>query len=203
MRKNAMKIYLVRHGLTESNKQKRYTGWTDVPLVPEGYAQLEALASSFTGEEIAGFFSSDLSRAVKTAEILGARRGLEPEADPQLREINFGLWEGLRYEEIMASYGEEMRRWYDDPFLCSPPGGENLHQVCRRVRSFLDDLWGRKNGKGTFVVVSHGGAIRSVIHHYLGLEKSRFWELNIDNAAVTLLEKDAHRVKVTYVNKRF
>ncbi len=198
-----MKIYLVRHGLTESNKQKHYTGWTDVDLAPEGIAQVEALASEFLGEEITGLYSSDLRRAIKTAEIIGADRGLKPEPSPQLREINFGVWEGLRYEEIMASYGDELRRWYDDPFLCAPPGGENLHQVFTRVYSFLDGLWQREDGESTFIVVSHGGAIRSVLHHYLGLEKNRLFELIIDNAAVSLLEKDAQGVvRVSYINKR-
>lgn len=197
-----MKIYLVRHGLTESNKQKRYTGWTDVDLSPEGVEQVEALAAGLSGEEITGLYSSDLRRAVKTAEIIGAGRGLKPEPSPQLREINFGVWEDLCYEEILASYEEELRRWYNDPFLCAPPGGEDLRQVFKRVRSFLDGLWRQENGKGTFVVVSHGGAIRSVLHHYLGLEKNRFFELTVDNAAVSLLEKDAQGIRVSYMNKR-
>ncbi|HHT47026.1 MAG TPA: alpha-ribazole phosphatase [Firmicutes bacterium] len=196
-----MKIYLIRHGLTESNKQKLYTGWTDVDLAPEGVAQVEALASGFSGEEITGLFSSDLRRAVKTAEIIGAGHGLKPEPSPLLREINFGAWEGLRYEEILASYEDELHRWYNDPFMCAPPGGESLRQVFTRVNSFLDDLWEQEN-KGTFVIVSHGGAIRSVLHHYLGLEKDRFFELAVDNAAVSLLEKDAQGIRVSYMNKR-
>ncbi len=197
-----MKIYLVRHGLTESNKQKHYTGWTDVDLAPEGIAQVEALASEFLGEEITGLYSSDLRRAIKTAEIIGADRGLKPEPSPQLREINFGVWEGLRYEEIMASYGDELRRWYDDPFLYAPPEGEDLRQVFTRVQSFLSGLWNREDGEGAFVVVSHGGAIRSILHHYLGLGKNRFFELPVDNAAVSLLEKTADRVQVSFMNKR-
>lgn len=198
-----MKIYLVRHGLTESNKQKHYTGWTDVELAPEGVAQVEALAAGFSGMKINGLFSSDLRRAIKTAEIIGSGHGLKPEPSPQLREINFGLWEGLRYEEIIASYENEMRRWYDDPFLCAPPGGEDLRQVFTRAHSFLRGLWNREDGEGTFVVVSHGGTIRSVLHHYLGLGKNRFFELTVDNAAVSLLEKDAQgTVRVSYMNKR-
>jgi alpha-ribazole phosphatase len=197
-----MKIFLVRHGITESNKQKRYVGWTDVELSPEGCAQAEALAPGLSSRQITGLYSSDLRRAAKTAEILGTRCGIKPVTTPLLREMNFGEWEGLCYEEILSAYEKELRLWYDDPFHRSPPGGEDLRGVCQRTRAFLEELWLREDRNGNFVVVSHGGAICSIIHHYLGLKQERFWELTVDNASVSLLEKDADYVQVSYVNKR-
>ncbi|RJX24729.1 MAG: histidine phosphatase family protein [Dethiobacter sp.] len=195
-----MKIYLVRHGLTSSNKEKRYVGWKDVDLSPQGYRQAEKLAHRFISEPFTALYSSDLTRAVKTAEIIGKRHGLKPVTTSMLREIHFGDWEGLTYGEIMNFSEDEMRRWFDNPFQYSPPGGESLMQVYSRMEQFLTFLPISSENNGSIVLVSHGGAIRSVLHHYMGLAAEKIWDLTIENTSVSLLNKSKARVEVVFVN---
>ena len=191
-----IKIYLIRHGLTETNKQQRFVGWSDVPLAPEGFLQVERLAErlaeKLAAEPIAGFYSSDLLRAKQTAEAIGNRLGLEPVTSLMLREINFGDWEMLTYDEISSGYGEELKLWFEDPYFNTPPRGENFTTVCLRFRSYIDEITAGIT-EGAFIIVSHGGAITSFLHYCRdGNQKSDgLWDLKLDNASISLVEKKA------------
>lgn len=135
-----MKIYLIRHGRTKANEEKLFVGWQDSDLSEKGCLQAEKMALRLQDKKIAALYSSDLIRAVKTAEILGKNQGIKPIKSSLLREIHFGEWEGLTYEEIMLFYQKEMHKWYKNPLLNSPPGGESLLQVYSRMEKFLNSL---------------------------------------------------------------
>jgi len=196
-----MEIYLVRHGETESNKEKRYRGWTESPLSPKGIRQAEDVGFFLAGQNIDGLHCSDLQRAVNTARVIGAGSGLKPAVTPLLREINFGCWEGLTYDQIEASCGDAIRLWHDDPFQKSAPGGETLTEVFERMQKFLEQLANEAVDGQRIAAVSHGGSIRALLYKALDIGKNCFWDLKIDNASVSLIRKEGDRYKVVYYNR--
>jgi alpha-ribazole phosphatase len=199
-RVNLLKIYLVRHGITKTNKEKRYVGWGDVDLSSQGLRQAERAAEWFSTHRIAGLYSSDLRRAIKTAEAIGKCHGLVPSESSLLREMNFGKWEGLTHNEISASYDQDVNTWINNPFHNAPTDGETLLDVCKRMQRFLEDISSRYKEGDKVVVVSHGGPIRSILHYYMGLEPEQLWGLHVDNASVSLLEKYEVGYKANLVN---
>ena len=196
-----MDLYLVRHGETESNKQKRYQGWTESPLSTLGIRQAEMVGFFLAAQKIEGLYSSDLKRAVNTARVIGVSSGLEPVVTPLLREIHFGEWEGQTFNEIEKTWGNEISAWLDDPFHVAPPGGETLGQVCARMHSFLEQLAGQVSEGKRIAAVTHGGSIRALLYQVLNLDHSSFWDIKIDNASVSLLRKEGDCFKVVYYNR--
>ncbi len=194
-----MKIYLIRHARTRANEERRYVGWEDVDLSPQGRRQAEKLSFRFQDIHIAALFSSDLIRAVKTAEAVGEALGIKPQKSPLLREINFGEWEGLTHEEIMLTYAQEMRRWNRNPFQNAPPGGESLRQVRARMEKFFASLHPLAEN-GDVAIVSHGGAIRTVLHKYMGLQEKEIWNIHVENTSVSLLQKNGSLFEVIFAN---
>jgi alpha-ribazole phosphatase len=196
-----MDLYLIRHGETESNKQKRYQGWTESPLSAQGVRQAEKVGFFMAAQKIEGLYSSDLKRAVHTARVIGAGSGLEPVVTPLLREIHFGEWEGQTFNEIEKTWGNEISAWLDDPFHVAAPGGETLGQVCARMQAFLEKLAGQVSEGKRIAAVTHGGSIRALLYQLLNLDHSSFWDIKIDNASVSLLRKEGDRFKVVYYNR--
>ncbi len=196
-----MELYLVRHGETESNKQKRYQGWTESPLSEKGLRQAENAGLFLSRMEVSAVYSSDLNRAVNTAQVIGAARGLKPKVTPLLREIHFGEWEGLTFEEIEKSWGHQISSWLDDPFHKAAPGGETLEKVCQRMRIFLEEVSGIHQDGDRLVAVSHGGSIRALLYNLLSLDLPSFWEIRIDNASISLVRREGEQFKVAYYNR--
>lgn len=196
-----MELYLVRHGETESNKQKRYQGWMESPLSERGLKQAERVGLFLGLKNIEVLYCSDLKRALHTARVIGACCGLKPEVTPLLREIYFGRWEGLTYNEIEAAWGEEIRRWFDDPFTRAAPDGETMEQVCNRMLAFLDQLFLNNPDCRQAAVVSHGGSIRALLQHILKLDRESFWDLKIDNASISLVRREENCLRVVYYNR--
>ncbi len=154
------RILLVRHGRTEDAAARRYSGRRDVPLDEYGREQARILAGRLAGEAIDLALTSDLARAVLTAGIILGGRPVSAVPDPRLREIDFGLWEGLTHEEILARDGEAYRRWLDDP-MAPIPSGECLPSMVERVLGCLTEAAGACGG--TVLAVAHGGPIAAVL----------------------------------------
>lgn len=196
-----MDLYLVRHGETESNRERRYQGWTESPLSQEGILQAEKAAHFLGRQNLSGLYCSDLNRAFHTARVIGNSSGLKPEVTPLLREINFGRWEGMTFDEIEQQWGNEIRDWLDDPFNRSAPDGETLDQVCARMKSFLDHLEAQAINGESIAAVSHGGSIRALLFYVLGMDKAGFWDLKVANASISLIRRENGRFKVAYYNR--
>jgi alpha-ribazole phosphatase len=194
-------LYLVRHGETESNIQKRYQGWTESPLSEDGLCQAEKAGRVLSEKQIDAIYCSDLRRASHTAEIIGLHNSLKPEATPLLREINFGQWEGLTFKEIEASWGNMVSRWLDDPFKKSAPEGETLLEVGERMRQFVNRLVEQYPDGRRIVAVSHGGSIRALLHNILGLDSKSFWDISIENASISLVRYLNGESRVIYYNR--
>jgi len=152
-------LYLARHGETDDNREPiRVQGFTDTPLNRAGRSQAAALAERVAPLGIVSLWSSDLSRARETAEIVGARLGVEPRLDPRLREANRGEWEGQRFIDIEQEDPERYAAWRRAGEEFRFPGGESLRDQLGRVIAALADV--RATGELPALVVCHGGSIR-------------------------------------------
>lgn len=187
MRALAVRLFLVRHGVTEWNQVLRFQGHTDIPLSPQGREQAGALGRRLAGEKIAAVYASDLLRARETAEIIAAYHGLAVITDPALREINFGVWEGLTLDEIKARYKAELQQWWTEPTRYRAPGGETLSEMAERVIRSVQAIVARHNGEQV-VVVCHGGPVRCLLATVLGLDLNQYWRLKQDNAALNIID---------------
>ena len=183
------RVVLWRHGRTAWNLDNRFQGNRDVPLDDVGIAQAQAAAPALARMEPDLIVSSDLQRALVTAEVLGTLTGLPVRTDAGLRETDGGAWQGLSRAEILAADEDLFRAWIAGHDV-RPPGGEARSEVVARVvgavQRHLEDL---PDG-GTLVVVSHGGSIRGAIGGLLGLAPEQWTALGvISNCAWSVLSQ--------------
>jgi broad specificity phosphatase PhoE len=162
------RLYLIRHGETDWNAERRLQGQRDIPLNDRGRAQsarcsdiLRALlaASGRVAEEFA-FISSPLSRARETMEIIRAGLSLTPQhyvVDNRLAEMSFGRWEGLTYAEIRALDRTGLAMRERDKWNFCPPNGESYAKLCARVSDWQAEL------VGDAIVAAHGGVARALM----------------------------------------
>lgn len=149
-------ILLVRHGETDWNRERRIQGHTDRPLNETGKAQAEALAEQLAGEPVDAVYSSDLLRAHETARIIARGKGLEVTTVPDLRERDFGTWEGLTDEEALLRFPQAQSGHWGD--------AETPEQMGRRVVEALRRIAAGHPGRRV-VVVAHGGPLRALLRH--------------------------------------
>jgi uncharacterized phosphatase len=149
-------ILLARHGETDWNLHRRIQGHSDTPLNDTGRDQARALAAELAGEAIDAVYSSDLLRAHETARIVAQTRGLEVTAIRDLRERDFGTWEGLTDDEIFARFPEATTGPWGD--------AETREEMAQRVADALNRI-GDAHPSGRVLVVSHGGPVRAVLSH--------------------------------------
>jgi broad specificity phosphatase PhoE len=176
-------VLLARHGETDDNRPPiRVQGFTDTPLNDVGRAQAAQLAEHAADAGIRSLWSSDLSRARETAEIVGTRLGLAPGLDARLREANRGRWEGRLFIDIEREEPELYRAWRRAGPAFRFPGGESLLEQLERVSAALDDV--RRASALPALVVCHGGSIRVMLcrNHPRGLDA--FHEFEVPNVAV-------------------
>ena len=183
----ALRLLLLRHGETAWNRERRYQGWTDTPLSPEGLVQAEAAARELKEHAFAAVYASPLRRALDTAAAIAAPHGLPVETDPAFRELAFGRWEGLTLDEARARDAALYEGWAKTPHLFSPPGGESLAQARERVLAGLARL--RAGHRDDVVcLVAHGIPVRILILEALGLGLDRIWSLHSAPTGITELE---------------
>jgi broad specificity phosphatase PhoE len=144
-------LLFVRHGETDWNDERRLQGHADTPLNDRGRRQAEELAAHLAHQRVDALYTSDLRRASETAAVIAARLGLEPVADPGLREVDVGEWSGLTRPEIAERWPEAVR-WSD---------GETPEEMAGRVLAAARRIAAAHRG-GRVVVVTHGGPIRAL-----------------------------------------
>jgi probable phosphoglycerate mutase len=132
-------------------------------------------------------YSSDLRRAVESAEILGGRFGIAPVQVPELRERNFGSWEGLRLADIRERHPAEYEAWGRDPWAFRPDGGEGGPDVAARILPAFARLR-EAHATGPIAVVAHGGVNRIFLAHCLGMPLENLYRIGQAYAAVNLVE---------------
>jgi probable phosphoglycerate mutase len=161
------RILLVRHGQSLGNAERRFGGHTPTPLSELGVTQAEATARVLAREGVTAIYSSDLLRAVQTAEPLAREAGLEINRTSALRERSVGRMEGLTFEDAAESYPEEYAALLRRDFEHVLTGGESYRQLLDRASAELDRAIERNRG-GIIAVFSHTGTICILVLHLMG-----------------------------------
>ncbi|HEX9160366.1 MAG TPA: histidine phosphatase family protein [Thermoanaerobaculia bacterium] len=181
-------LILVRHGETVDNVARIAQGWGDSDLSDRGQLQVARLAERLKSFAPDALFSSPLNRALTTAQKISDATGLTVNIVDELREMNYGRWEGQSFLEVRKVDEDNYRRWIDDPdFPC--PEGESHSAVLERVRRALEQI----NGSKRPILVTHGTAIRIATTALLALPLSASRNFAQDNAAVNVFVRRGDR----------
>ena len=185
---NDRRLLLVRHGVTDWNREGRFQGHLDPPLGDEGRGEARLLARRLSNDDElrpSRIVSSTLARALETAEVIGSALGVEVEPDARLIEIGQGEWEGRTHAELAVTDPERYEAWLRAAPIRQPPGGEPIEAASARVRGFLDELVA---GPGPWPVclVSHGGTLRILARELLAAPEATSWSLDVDNVSLSL-----------------
>lgn len=191
------RLLLVRHGVTDWNREGRFQGHLDPPLSTDGQQQARLLAERIAGsadEQPARIVSSPLQRALRTAEAVAAALD-DPrpavETDPRLMELGQGEWEGHAHSELEVSDAERYAAWRRASPRRPPPGGESLEAATQRVGAFLDEVLGQSGlDQWPLCLVAHGGSLRIVARRLLGIGLDAAWDVELDNASLSVLDLD-------------
>ena len=163
-------VCFIRHGETDANITDRLQGQSDVPLNAQGLAQAELVAARLKDEPFDVIFSSDLSRALVTAEKIASGRPVIPSVE--LREWNFGRWQGMLLQEILRDYPGEFSLFKSGSLDFEPPEGESAGRFLGRAEKFMEMLLREYSGK-RILCVSHGGFIKQTLKVVLGIRTFR------------------------------
>lgn len=180
------RLVVVRHAVTDWNREGRFQGHLDPPLSDVGRREAELVAERLASDEAlrpVRIVSSSLARAMETAGAIGRASGVAVEPDDRLMEIGQGEWEGRTHAELEVSDAQRYRAWRDAAGVRQPPGGESLDSAMSRVRAVLGDLE-PSDRAGTICLVSHGGTLRVMARLLLDLADDRSWALDVDNASI-------------------
>ena len=181
------RFILVRHGETDWNRESRIQGQLPTHLNAQGRREARMLARRLAWEHAQNLFSSDLPRAMETAEPIAEAASLEIVATPALREAHFGRWEGRSYDEVQQQFPGEFASWVESDFHKAPPGGEPAGALRERVIAFLAEV-AREHAGQTSILVTHGGPCKYLIAHTLGISPTGVYRYAIDNASIHVIE---------------
>lgn len=176
-------IYLVRHGESEANIQKRYSGITDVDLSQNGRYQARLTGQNLSKEKISYIYSSPLKRAKDTAKIISNEIKFVNEVmvEPCLIEVNFGIFENMTWDEMRLQYREETENWILKKHKYKFPEGEDYDDVIKRISGFIDNV------PDNSLIVTHFGVIQSILL-YLGIaDDISLWNFVISNCDILVL----------------
>ncbi|MGB9735275.1 MAG: alpha-ribazole phosphatase [bacterium] len=184
----ATKLYLIRHGETEDAQAKKYKGSINVPLSDNGIKQIEMLADFLKKHTLLNaVYSSPLSRAQNSAEIIAQKYNLQTTIVEQLREIHFGAWEGMNFEEVQEKFPEEFEIWANDPVKQGPVNGETIIQLRNRVMEAVNQILSINKNQNV-AIVAHGAVNRVIIADILGLPLNNIFRIEQDFGALNIIE---------------
>lgn len=184
------RLFLVRHGQTPWNAERRYQGITDIPLSEEGIRQARLLAEEFKNTHIDVIYSSPLQRAYDTAKEIAKIKNMDIIVENSFIEIDYGHWEGKTIQELSEMHGDYhlkvLKHAGDDryPF----PGEGSFKNALNRIIPDLDRIMKEDEGKSV-MIVAHGGILKLITIYLLGLDVGfypRFW---MDNTGINIFDE--------------
>lgn len=180
------KILLVRHGATALNSAQMFVGQRDAELSTLGQSQVKKLSERLATEKIDTIYSSDLRRAMTTAQTIAAKHSLGIIKCPELREVDYGKFEGLTFEQITQLYPKLaglLSKW---DIRLKFPDGESVEELRQRVNKFLERL---KNldQEQTILITAHGGPLRLIICSLLGIDPRHWRQMHLDLASLSIV----------------
>ncbi|MEA3508053.1 MAG: histidine phosphatase family protein [Synergistota bacterium] len=185
-----MRLFLVRHGLTDWNTANRFQGKKDIPLNSEGLRQAGLAAGALENAGLDAVWSSPLSRAFETASAIGSACGVDVQTHAGLAEIDHGDWEGLKAPDVEARWPGMLNAWRSEPGKVTMPGGESLTDVLGRALGAVSDI-SAACGRSTVAVVTHDAVLKVLLCNWLGMDISGgFWRFQLANASISIFELD-------------
>ncbi|WP_196594039.1 alpha-ribazole phosphatase [Pectinatus sottacetonis] len=180
------KIILIRHGRTNWNIEGRFQGQSDIALIPEGIAQAKKLAENFPLTKLDAVYCSDLKRTRCTAEIIAKKFNLPLTPTKNLREMNFGQWEGMLFEDINKKWPNVIKNFFDDPLSVNIPEGESFPEVQHRAMQSLKKIIAANNGKNV-AIIAHGGVNRAILSSTVHIPLQYIWSISQSNTAYNIM----------------
>ena len=181
------RIYLIRHGETMWNREKRLQGHIDIGLNERGFWQAERLGEHLANQPITAVISSDLNRAADTAKAVAKHHGLELQYDERLRERHYGLMQGLSHAEVAEKYPRNHLAWKNREVDFCPESGESLKQFYERVVNSAQD-WAKRYEGQHIALVAHGGVLDCLNRLATGKSLEQARDFEILNASLNTLE---------------
>jgi broad specificity phosphatase PhoE len=194
-------LVLARHGETVWHEQNRYAGSSEVELTPRGVEQAARLAAWARTAGLAGVWASDLTRARRTAAASVEATGAPLHIDPRLRELDFGVAEGLTMDEIRGRFPEAARGFRHDPVGNHMPDGEDPADAAQRFTACLRDI-GDTHPDGRVLVVAHSTVIRLAVCSLIGVPLRDYRRLfpSLANCALTEIRLRSGEVAILRLN---
>lgn len=179
-----MQLLLLRHGETDWNLQGRCQGVTDLDLNSTGVRQAKEAAAFLSKEEIHAVYSSNLKRAIQTANAISEYHGLEVTVCSEFRELDHGNLEGLTFREVRSNYPEFIREWREQPAHLPIPGGESIADVEKRAREGIERIE-INHPHESVVVVSHQFPIVALLCRITGTSLNDYRTFHVDPCGLT------------------
>jgi broad specificity phosphatase PhoE len=194
-----VELICVRHGRTAWNVGRRFQGHSDIPLDDEGRAQATALGALLARDRIDVAVTSDLSRAAETARLILGARDVPLRLDSDWREMQFGDWEGLTWEEIVAANPHLAEANSASVRAYTPGGGESFADLCGRVERAVERIAAEAGADGAALVATHAGPLHALMHVLLGDERAP--KVRLVNASVTRFRRIGGGWELTGLNQ--
>jgi broad specificity phosphatase PhoE len=193
-----MKIYVVRHGETQWNREEVFRGTKDMPLNDNGKQQAQRVGDYFSKKHIDRIISSPLCRAIQTAESVSGATGIKIEIVKEFKDINFGIWEGLALREVEERFPLDFGIWKASPEKLRIERGETLAVVRARISAGLANI--SCDSEDTAVIVTHRVICKILVLYALGLGNDHFWDMKYDPGSISLLEYNNGRYTLILSN---
>lgn len=194
------KIMLIRHGITDWNLEGKVQGQSDTQLASDGIYQARMLIAHFPFETVDAVYSSDLQRAMRTADFISNKFNLETIPVKEMREINFGNWEGRSFENIAKEEPTEFKKFFVQPDMLMFKGGESFAELQSRVMLSLKKIVRLTGDDKQIVIVTHGAVIRVIIAAILEMPIRKIWSIQQSNTSVNILRYDNDSYSIELLN---
>ena len=194
-----VKLILVRHALTVDNQKSRLSGHIDSSISEEGKEQIDKITNYLKDFDIDKIYTTTSSRTKDTVKKLSELKSIEIIEKESLKEISFGDFEGLTFDEIKDKYPKEFQDMIEKGYEYKYPNGESLIDSYNRVCIELDNIISNNDDR-TILICSHGGTIRNIITYLISNSYKYHWNFKIDNGSDTILEVQDGFTVITAMN---
>ncbi len=184
-----MRVYLVRHGESEGNRDGKFRGKADYPLTENGKRQAREVGEYLKSinSNIKVIYTSPMLRAYDTAKIIADIIGVKFMKDKGFDNMDIGIWEGQKKEYIKKHFPKEWEIWINNPEELKIEGMETIESVKNRVVKRMNELK-EEHKDDTICVVTHRAILKPLVSGLIGIKSPFFWKIHIDNAALSVME---------------
>jgi len=195
-----LKLFLLRHGKTLWNLEGRYQGISDTSLTKEGIQQAKLAAKYLSKVNFSGIYSSPLGRALETSEVFKKVLKKGYMIRENLKEINFGKWEGLKFDEINEKYNSDYHNWLKDPYTYPPTEGESFVSLTKRALMELKKISEENPDNSNILIISHGGLIVALLVYWLRIPPEKWSSIIQSHGAINIVYLDKNFTYISQVN---